>query len=230
MPTLWYRDETRGELRGTIICLHGVLSRKENLHDDCTALAQAGFLVIAPDAPYHGDREDKGLLHAVTEGWKGVVIPEYPRPGARIHEQAARELPGLVDVALAQTPRGVGIWGYSMGGMMAFRAVTIDPRLKAAVCLNATPVLKDTSLNPAEFPQRFAPCALMIVNARLDEGIAPDPAREFAQTLKPFYHNMPERLEYVEYEHSGHYLRPEDWADFRQRAAQWFGKHLSNAA
>jgi len=79
---------------------------------------------------------------------------------------------------------------------------------------------------PMNFPEKFPPCALLASNAAKDIYVPPNPSREFSRVLQPYYSDDPERLKYVEYAESGHFMREQDWNDLWDLIIFWFEKYL----
>ena len=75
-------------------------------------------------------------------------------------------------------------------------------------------------------PARFPPRAVLLANAGRDENVPPAPARAFAAALQPYYAERPDRLRYVEYPESGHFMREGDWNELWYTAVGWFRAHL----
>jgi pimeloyl-ACP methyl ester carboxylesterase len=95
-----------GEIRGTLVLLHGWGMRKESLLTTAERFCAAGMRCVVPDLPGHG---------------------ENPSPATSFAERSAeRELPARVlsDAAARFhfASRPAALWGLSMGGAYALRA------------------------------------------------------------------------------------------------------------
>lgn len=100
-----------GEIRGTIVLLHGWGMRKESLLSTAERFCAAGLRCVIPDLPGHG---------------------ENPRPATSFAERTnERDLPARVMTEAARqchfTPGPVALWGLSMGGAYALRAAARGP-------------------------------------------------------------------------------------------------------
>ncbi len=225
-------------MRRVVLCCHGITGHKaEPPHlEDYRVFSEAGLTVIALDAPHHGDRKD-----AFQEEMR-KVFDWRNQPEGSAHfwdavERAAAEIPLLLDL-LEVTE--AGIYGFSMGGMIGYRALTLDKRLCAAVMLNTTPerwegpstpeFTRLETLSPAHFPDAFPPCALWAVGSGKDTAVDPEMARRFVERLRPLYAEFPERLAYYEYPHASHVPLGEERDDFRRRGAAWFHRFLNSTA
>lgn len=96
-------------------------------------LNKAGYLTIAPDFRGWGE-SDAGNSFFST----GQVI------------DTLNAISSLSSIPQADTER-IGVWGHSMGGGIALKAVTVDPRIKAAV------LYAPVSANDAEILERWGP-------------------------------------------------------------------------
>jgi dipeptidyl aminopeptidase/acylaminoacyl peptidase len=124
-----------------IVLGHGYIPRDEywsgaDTWSAANYLTQRGYLTVAPDFRSWGE-SDTGNSFFST----GQVI------------DTLNLVSSLPSVAEADVER-VGIWGHSMGGGIALKAITVDPRIKAAV------LYASVSANDAEVLARWGPgCA-----------------------------------------------------------------------
>lgn len=93
-----------GELRGTLVLLHGRLGRKEDHLPIAERFCAAGFACIVWDLPGHGDN---------------------PSPHATFGAVERREIDQVVATArgVADLPDPVGLFGISQGGAIALQAM-----------------------------------------------------------------------------------------------------------
>lgn len=111
-----------GEVRGTLVLLHGRRGRKEDLLPVAERFCAAGFRCVLPDLPAHGENAT-GVVHYGA--------------GTREAEFARRILADVIE-ARGQSHLPVGIWGISMGGAFAAKALSADPDLwKCAVIVSS---------------------------------------------------------------------------------------------
>lgn len=103
-----------GEGNTTVYLLHGAYGAKEYWRYTAKMLNDAGYRVIAWDAPGYG----------ISEISEGITIP-------KMAELAAR----LIDAT--RSSRTV-LLGHSMGGMVAQKALDLFPKLVDALVLSAT--------------------------------------------------------------------------------------------
>ncbi len=218
--------------RGAILFYHGLTGHKEEHRADFEVWNRVGFSVWSVDAPHHGNRKDAhfdAMMRAFDEN-----SPEHAHLFWSLVEEALDEIPALLDQIGPDVP--VGVAGFSMGGMISFSALQRFKRIQAAVPVNSSPsrwtkietaqTQRVKSLAPLHFPGEFAPRALLAINSRLDEVVRPETARSFIEDLRPFYKDEPDKLAYFEFDQSPHWLRDEDWSEYRILARDWFGKWL----
>jgi uncharacterized protein len=209
---------------GTILFYHGLKSSKEGNTKELRELAEKGFLAAGIDNAGHGERcyTDLDSLMASGNFFQNVFLDMV--------RKTAGEVPVLIDELAGRgwsKPDRIGVCGISMGGYIAYSAVTIDPRIKAAVPILGSP--KWTSENedsPHKHPHRFFPTALLAQNAGMDLSVPPMFARAFNGVLKPYYKDMPERLKYIEFPDSGHFMLEHDWNYLWTNTLEWFEKFL----
>lgn len=211
----------RASRRGTVILLHGLFACKEGNVKELRSLARHGFLAVGLDAPGHGEREDPELVERLRGDRDDGQF-------ASLLREAAAEIPGVIDELSRRNliQGGIGITGISMGGYISF-AVAQDSRIQAAIPILGSPVWPG---NPADSPHRlqqlFPPTAMLVQNAGRDRSVPPHHAREFVRQLQPAYQTCPERLKYIEYENSEHFMQEEDWYRLWNRSLEWFSEYL----
>jgi hypothetical protein len=223
--------------RGTVLLYHGLGAAKEVQRKEMVWLAEAGFTAVCVDAPHHGERDD-GLLEAIGQMSDAEAHPRV----MNIVREAIAEIPVLVDHCMSEYSDNVAIAGISLGGFVAYGAVPVEPRLKAAVPIlgspdwapkNGEPSSEMRQLleqAPVHFPDRFPPCAVFGANAGKDIFVPPAASRAFFQTLDKMYQDFPDRLKYVEYPESEHFMREQDWNDLWRDVIDWFGRFLGPEA
>jgi dienelactone hydrolase len=117
--------------RATVIVLHGTGGQKEDMVPLLASLAERGFLAVAIDGRFHGERGvgafdyDDAILRAYRTGkghpflfdtvWDVLRLVDYL--GTRPDVDPAR----------------VGLMGISKGGMETYLAAAVDTRIAAAV-------------------------------------------------------------------------------------------------
>ena len=220
-----------------VLFLHGLSSSKETQAKEADSLARAGFTAVTIDAPHHGARRSPLLdeIIAATGAPAHAIL-------LRMLREAIGEIPRVVDHLLREGYGPIGIAGISMGAFATLGAAAADPRLVAVVSILGSPdwwpvkgEIDDAERPwleeaPVRRPEVFPPRALLIANAGRDVNVPPEPARRFAETLRPYYAQWPERLRYIEYPESGHFMREGDWDDLWRKTVEWLTTHLRGGA
>src|SRR6185369_4606169 len=119
LAALYDAPETPGP-HPLVILLHGFTGRKEEGHiaSLAGALAEAGIAALRFDAPGSGRSEGTWAEH--------YRVSNYLADVSDVYEYALNHL--------AVDPARVGIWGHSMGGLIALTAASRSPQLFVAAC------------------------------------------------------------------------------------------------
>lgn len=120
-----------------VINLHGTGGNKEGQRALLLELARAGFIGVAIDGRYHGERAKAG---------KAAKSAEYIEAALRAYRTPGKEYPFFFDTAwdvmrlidYLETrddidPRRIGLWGFSKGGIETYLTAAADPRVAASV-------------------------------------------------------------------------------------------------
>lgn len=111
-----------GRTNGILVLLHGRGGRKEDLLPVAERFAAAGFKCVIPDLPSHGDSPLNTARFATSE---------FERDIARGVLKDARSY-------YREENSPAGLWGVSMGGAFALRAMSRDPaQWQAAVIVSS---------------------------------------------------------------------------------------------
>src|SRR5207249_1362269 len=116
-----------------VIVLHGTGGRKEGMRPTLDDLARRGFLAIAIDARYHGERVAGGAhgsqeyQEAILRAWheKDAAAQEHPFYYDTVYDvwrtvDRLRERPGV-------DGERIGLIGFSMGGIEGWLAAATEP-------------------------------------------------------------------------------------------------------
>lgn len=107
-----------GETQGILVLLHGRSGRKEDLLPVAERFAAAGFKCVIPDLPAHGDNPLDGAHFATAPLERDIADRVLSDARSYFGEQGSP----------------AGIWGVSMGGAFAIKAISQSPdKWKAAV-------------------------------------------------------------------------------------------------
>ena len=100
-----------GTIRGTVVLLHGRMSRKENFLAVAVRFCAGGYRCIIPDLPAHGDSPLSNVHFGSTDF--EATLPE------KLHHEL------LAKGEIGNEP--VSLWGMSMGGAFATSAASRNP-------------------------------------------------------------------------------------------------------
>jgi dipeptidyl aminopeptidase/acylaminoacyl peptidase len=199
-------------------------------------LAQHGYLTVSPDFRGWGG-SDNGASFFRT----GLVI------------DTLNLLNSLSSLPQAD-PERVGMWGHSLGGGVTTKAITIDPRIKAAVLYGTvsaddTEVIRrwglghrgnglDISMLQAhrqaasdpDFLRRTSPIHyfdLVTTPVQIHHGTADTvtPPR-WAEAIYVALMEADKEVEYYTYDGQGHAFQGQSWTLFMERVTRFFDQHL----
>ncbi len=131
------KDEHSRGRRPVVIALHGTGGSKANLFALGRKLATNGFVAVAIDARYHGERRSsvKGTeeyQNAILRAWRNTQ--EHP-----LYYDTVWDVMRLVDYLQTRKDvdaKRIGLIGISKGGIEAYLAAAADPRIAVVVpCL-----------------------------------------------------------------------------------------------
>jgi dienelactone hydrolase len=138
VPALVVRPEAENGKRPAVIALHGTGGGKDGMTAWLTELAKLGFVAVAIDGRYHGERAagargTAAYTHAITRAWRA-------RPGeAQEHPfycdtcwDVFRTLDYL-ETRADVDPKRIGMFGISKGGIETWLAAAVDDRVAVAV-------------------------------------------------------------------------------------------------
>jgi len=201
-----------------VLWLHGFRAESEVHRPELARVAEAGFLVAAVDAVGHGHRHDPALDAEVARRGALPVMLEQVRV-------TAWELPAIVDAlvadGLADASR-VSAVGISMGGYLAYHAVTTTPRIRTVIALLGSPEWPDGD-GPARHLDAFRDVALLSITAEHDASVPPDAARRFHAALVAAYPDA--RAAYHELRGAVHLMSAEHWEQAMAATHAWLGRY-----
>jgi len=199
-------------------------------------LARRGYLTIAPDFRGWGGSDSGNNFFR-----SGLVIDVL---------NLISSLPSLPEA----DPDRVGMWGHSMGGGVTTKAITIDPRIKAAV-LYAPVSADDTvvmgrwgrwtrggaeddplreaylqAVQDRSFLRQTSPIFyfdFVTAPVQIHQGTADTttPPR-WAEAIRDALHAAGKQVEYFSYPGQGHAFQGESWNLFMERVAAFFDRTL----
>ena len=205
-----------------VIWFHGFGVDKETHRKELRQLAEAGFLGVGVDAAGHGARRLPDL-----DARQAAPHEQALRTMIALASQTADEVPSvvraLVDEGLADSGR-IGAAGVSMGGYVVYRAVLVEPAIRAAVSILGSPEWPHGD-SPHHHLEQLRNTALLSVTAERDENVPPAAARGLHRRLAEA---DPEsaRHRYVELHGAVHLMGEADWTRTMDETLRWLDRHL----
>jgi dienelactone hydrolase len=121
--------ESQGR-RPVVIALHGTGGSKRDMLSQCRQLAARGFVAVAIDGRYHGER-------ATTKGaYDAAILRAWHEPGEHpFFYDTVWDVMRVVDYLQTRDdvdPARIGLTGISKGGIETYLTAAVDPRIAAA--------------------------------------------------------------------------------------------------
>ncbi len=120
--------------RPVVIALHGTGGNKEGQLPLLKELAERGFIAVAIDGRYHGERSKAGSGAA---DYNEAILRAYRTGGEHpFLYDTVWDVMRLIDYLETRTdvdPQRIGMIGFSKGGMETYLAAAVDPRISVAV-------------------------------------------------------------------------------------------------
>ena len=134
VPGLLLKSPSAAGRRPAVIVLHGTGGRKEDQPEFMAALVKDGFIAVAIDGRYHGARSKAGkgsveYVDAILRAYRGSG--EHP-----FFFDPVWDVMRLIDYLATRDdidPQHLGVIGFSKGGIEAYLAAAVDPRIAVAV-------------------------------------------------------------------------------------------------
>jgi dienelactone hydrolase len=134
VPGLLLEKENSKGRRPVVIVMHGTGGRKEDELPLLRRLARAGFVAVAIDGRYHGERAASGhgsadYQVAIVRAWEGDG--EHP-----FFFDTVRDIRRLVDYLATRDDVDavrIGLTGISKGGIETYLTAAVDQRIAVAV-------------------------------------------------------------------------------------------------
>jgi dienelactone hydrolase len=141
VPLLIYKPVLKTTNRFPIvICLHGTGGSKDadGIKDLLNRFVKLGFMAVAIDARYHGERVKavpghNNYVEAIIKAWQNKDATQQQHP---FYFDTVYDLWRLVDYLITRPDidaNRIGMMGISMGGIETWMAASVDTRIKVAV-------------------------------------------------------------------------------------------------
>jgi len=135
VPFLLYRPASAKKPLPAVLVLHGTGGSKERERELLMRLARRGFVAIAIDGRYHGERVPGGA-HGTKE-YNDAIFAAYEKPGAHpLYFDTVWDVWRTVDFLQGHSavdPKRIGVVGFSKGGIETWLAAAGDERISVAV-------------------------------------------------------------------------------------------------
>lgn len=189
VPAVLSRSSAAGAgKRAAVILLHGggpLGKDNPNAVSMAALLARAGFLVLAIDLPYFGERATD-LLTTFSEEEKHQKLYNQPSAYLAWLTQSAKDVRRSYDLLVEERgadPGRIALLGISRGGIVASIVGALETRAAAVVLLftghfDALEKGHLPSACPANYIGRIAPRPLLMINAKQDSDMVKDRAVE----------------------------------------------------
>lgn len=137
IPAIWIEPSTSQPPRRLAIFLSGLSGTKENTLPYLADLAKAGFVALSFDPWEHGERTHLTSLQVAERTFGSFRRYMWVNIG-----QTALDTLRVIDWAIANLgveAGGIVMGGLSMGGDISVTAAGLDPRIRRAAAVVATP-------------------------------------------------------------------------------------------
>lgn len=150
IPLVIYKPLSTGEKSlPVVICLHGTGGSKDQpyIRDLLFRLTKLGFMGVAIDARYHGERitnptDKNSYQEAIIKAWKNKDAATQEHP---FYFDTVYDLWRLTDYLTTRPDvqaNRIGMTGISMGGIETWMAASVDDRIKVSVPIIAAQSFK----------------------------------------------------------------------------------------
>lgn len=207
VPALLYRPVGGSGRLPAIVALHGgTAPGKESAYvgQMASVIARAGFLVLAIDMPYFGERRGE-LITGFTNREKADRLYNQPPVYLAFVTQLVKDVSRSYDWLVAEggaEARRIGLVGFSRGAQLAFIAGGADRRLAAVVGaygghFDALETGHLAAACPANYIGRISPRPLLMINGTNDQDFFR------AVSVEPLYRvaRQPKRIIWAETGH-----------------------------
>lgn len=205
-----------------IIALHGYIPPNEYKTLDYTTryaddLAQAGYIVLHPNLRHFPPSDSPGWVRDSNTGWTVDVLNLL----AYLRRLAGQE--GIFQTADLDR---IGIWGHSIGGSIALRAMSVEPQaIKAAVLYAAVSQRYATVVDGnGIYDLSESNASFSVHHGTEDAVISPYQSRDLCRQLE----QLDKEVDCFFYDGQPHTFNRDQWADplFTERMIDFYDANL----
>ena len=134
VPGILVKPELSRGRRPVVIVLHGTGGSKQNMSALCRKLADQGFIAVAIDGRYHGERTQAGK--GSTEYEDAIVRAWHDGQEHPLYFDTVWDVMQLIDYLKTRKDvdaKRIGLIGISKGGIETYLAAAADKRIAVAV-------------------------------------------------------------------------------------------------
>jgi dienelactone hydrolase len=134
VPGILIKQENSKGRRPVVIALHGTGGSKQNMLALCRKLAERGFIAVAIDGRYHGERARAGK--GAAEYDQAIVRAWHDGREHPFYYDTVWDVMRLVDYLETRSDvdaKRIGLIGISKGGIETYLTAAVDKRIAAAV-------------------------------------------------------------------------------------------------
>jgi dienelactone hydrolase len=134
VPGVLIKAENSKGRRPVVIALHGTGGSKQNMLSLCRKLAEQGFIAVAIDGRYHGERTKAGKGSAEYE--EAIVRAWHDDHEHPFYYDTVWDVMRLTDYLKTRKDvdaKRIGLIGISKGGIETYLAAAVDKRIAVAV-------------------------------------------------------------------------------------------------
>jgi uncharacterized protein len=200
-------------------------SSKDDWIHDLKLIAERGFVVVGVDNVGHGKRKDPDFDSKFSQN-----NPNFWQNFVPAIQATASEMPLLIDELVRcgfALEHKMGALGVSMGGLIVYSAILVEPRLSTAVTIVSSPEWwgLEREDSPHHYPEKFSEVKLLSITAAQDTTVPNKYTSSFHEKLRARFDEYSSRLEHKIYPASDHMMNP-DWDDAWNTALTWFENYL----
>jgi predicted esterase len=137
VPTIVVKSANSTGRRPVVIQLHGTGGNKEQLLPRLAAFAASGFVAVAIDGRYHGERSGTPPGAGLSSSYSGAILNAFKTGKEHpFFYDSVWDIMRLIDYLETRPDvdaSRIGIGGFSKGGIETYLAAAVEPRIAVGV-------------------------------------------------------------------------------------------------